>query len=84
MKMNNTSDFLCEQPDLHPVSPNFALCAVYLGKAGKDTPKPFARCWAFVAGLGEIINRNDTETGNTKRCMSRFCVCMCIIAKNDT
>ena len=39
MKMNNTSGFLCEQPDLHPVSPNFALCAICLGKAGKGYAK---------------------------------------------
>ena len=47
MKMTNTSGFLCEQPDLHPVSPNFALCAVCLVKAGSYTPKMFSRCWRY-------------------------------------
>lgn len=52
--MNNTSGFLCEQPDLHPVSPNFALCAIYLRKARKSVPVKTVRtvldvCCGFLA-----------------------------------
>ena len=44
----NTSDYLCEQLDLHPVAPNFALCAICLKKAGDLPPKLFVRCVTFV------------------------------------
>ena len=35
----NISDCLCEQPVLHPVSPNFALCAVCWRKARNVSAK---------------------------------------------
>lgn len=33
------SAYLCEQRDLHPVSPNFALCAICLWKVRKLSVK---------------------------------------------
>ena len=55
MKTNNTSGFLCEQPDLHPVSPNFALCAVGLLKAGKVSVKTI--CTSFERLLRLVSDR---------------------------
>ena len=51
----NISGFLCEQPDLRPVSPCVALCAICLGKTGGcDRPD----CLRGVGRLSRFVSKS--------------------------
>ena len=54
MTMNNTSDFLCEQPDSRPVSPCFALCVVCWRRARKYPSKLFTLFLSVCCGFWTV------------------------------